>query len=326
MKVLVTGANGFIGKNARVRLQGAPAPLPLDKRNGRKWTNNETIELITLDKVKDEGIDIVCDLAEWFDWEPPSKIDAVIHLAATSGVRSFTDEGHQNNVESTQNVLKWMTRYDVSMIVYASSSSVYGHAMSHQEDWLPAPASPYAHSKWMCEKLVGKWANTTAGKKAVTFRIFNAIGRWQRKDMFPAIIADHIIRQSDTIAAGTPDPELEVFGTRLRTWTYVGDVINGLWSGLDNFCYAAAGTDILFNLGSTNCMTQRDLIALFEKYAGTTANIIQRDPHPLDIQKTKPDMRHFVACMGWEPNNRNVDLGVQEILRERGMAVGIRGE
>lgn len=325
MKVLLTGAAGFIGKNTKVRLQEAPAPLPLDKRAGN-WTNDETIEIITLDKDPAENtMDLVVDLAEGFDWAPKHKIDAVIHLAATSGVRSFTDEGHQNNVESTQNLLKWMTRYDVPMIVYASSSSVYGNAISMQEDWLPAPASPYAHSKWVCEKLISNWTKHTQSL-SVIFRIFNAIGRWQRKDMFPAIIADHLIALNDTVVAGTPYPELEVYGNRLRTWTHVGDVVNGFWSGLNGFFHAAKGTSMLFNLGSTNCMTQRDLIALFEKYAGTKANIIQREQHPMDVQKTKPDMRHFIACMGWEPNNRNVDLGVQSILQERGMAVGISGE
>lgn len=323
MKVLVTGAAGFIGKNTRVRLQDTPAPLPLDKRAGN-LTNDDTIEIITLDKNHDENsIDIVTNLAEGFVWAPPQQIDAVIHLAANSGVRSFKTEDHENNVEATQNVLKWMTRYDVPMIVYASSSSVYGNSTLMQEDWIPAPMSPYAHSKWVCEKLVNRWA-VEDQRIAVTFRLFNAIGRWQRKDMFPALIGDYL-KVLSTIDVDEM-PELAVFGTRLRSWTYVGDIVNAFWSGLNNFYYAARGTNMMFNIGSTNCLTQRDLIALFEKYSGTPIHPIQREPHPLEVQKTKPDMRHFIACMGWEPNNRNVDLGVQEILRERDLAVRVSGD
>lgn len=317
MRVLITGANGFIGKNARVRLDDAPAPIPFDKRNAPNWTNSETIQVLTLDKEGD--CDLKVDLAEGFDWVPPKKVDAVIHLAAKSGVRSFSPEDHDNNVESTQNLLRWMTRNDVPMIVYASSSSVYGNCTQMSEGWLAAPLSPYAHSKWVCEKLVSGWARQ-AKMIAVTYRIFNAIGKWQREDMFPALIAKHL---HEMLHQPSEDhcPELDVFGSRWRTWTYVGDVVNGLWSALNAFYLSSKGTDMLFNLGSTNCMTQRSLIELFESQSQLKTNIVQREPHSLDVQKTKPDMAHFTAVMGWEPNNRNVDLGVREILNQYGLAV-----
>ncbi len=304
MRVLVTGANGFIGRNIIEQLQNAPGPELINKFGGPSGHGN--LEFITLDKT--EGADIPCDLSTGLSWRPTEKIDAVIHLAATSGVRNFSDVDYENNVNATANLVLWMSRYEVPMIVYAGSSSVYGDARSMDEGNIPAPQSQYAQSKWACEKLIQKWVEQN-GKVGVTLRLFNAIGKYQRPDMLPSIICRNLKMGG----------VLPIYGTRLRAWTHVGDVVNGFWSAINTFFYSKAGTYMLFNMGTTNSMTQRDLISAFETRSGLQCVTNDMPPHDLDVQKTKADMSHFSATFGWEPNNRNVELGIEELLKQHGL-------
>lgn len=304
MKVLVTGANGFIGRNLVERLRGTPSP-DLFKGKG-------TIEIITVDKEGD--VDLLHDLKHTFDWQPTEKIDAVIHLAAKSGVRSFDVTDYENNVGATESVLRWMSRYDVPMIVYAGSSSVYGNAKVMDEGQIPAPQSQYAHSKWECEKRIEAWVRSN-GKIGVTLRLFNAIGKYQRRGMLPTVICENMKHVGNGDALGS----IPIYGQRFRAWTYVGDIVNGFWSALNSFYYSKAGTYLAFNMGTTNSMTQRDLIRAFEERAGMSTMTRDLPPHEMDVQRTKADMTHFRSMFGWEPNNRNIALGIEELLKQHGL-------
>lgn len=291
MKVLVTGANGFIGRNVIERLA------------------DQDIEFLTLDRAG-PNMSVHHDLISPLDWWSPSGVDAVFHLAADSGVRSFNQSGFENNVQATENVLKWATANNVRMVVFGSSSSVYGNQMRMEETAVCTPLSPYAQSKFASERLINCWARS-ANRVAVTLRIFNAIGRYQRKDMFPSRICDHLKKVSE----GQPD-ELKVFGSRLRSWTHVGDVVNGFWSALQTFHNSKLGTRLTFNLGTNAMMTQRDLIEMFSSRTKIQANIVQEEPNPLDVQRTKADMVQFTSIFGWAPNHRNVNLAVDELIEE----------
>ena len=311
MKVLVTGANGFIGRNVKELLNGTPGP-DLLHQYGSGARGKGPIEIITTDKEGD--VDVVCDLRDGLKWDPQQDIDVVIHLAAKSGVRSFEDADHENNVQCTANVIRWMTRYDVPMLVYSGSSSVYGNARTMDESAIPVPQSPYAQSKWACEKLIKSWVEQE-NRVGVTLRLFNAIGKYQRRDMLPALICEHL----KMVAKGDTRGSIPVYGTRLRAWTHVNDIVNGFWSAINTFFYAKWGTYMLFNMGTSNSMTQRDLISAFEVRSGIDCAIRDLPPHDMDVQRTKADMGHFSATFGWAPNNRNIELGIEDLLKQYGL-------
>ena len=313
MHLLVTGANGFIGKNVVDRMNGMPIPDHLEKVLGG---NGSEIFISTTDI---EGVvDIKADLTTAnlpIDQLRRSPVHGVIHLASSTGVRSFTADAFTNNVMCTNNLLNWMRKNEIHFLVNASSSSVYGNTRIMDEASAALPVSDYARSKVKCESLIKKWVSE--GNIAVNFRIFNAIGRHQRADMLPAVIARHL--KSLTGPEGQEE-ELNIFGNRIRSWTYVGDVINAFWSAVDKFYNAARGTSLTVNLGSVASLTQTAMIkAMVEASTVKEAKPNYTNPHPLDLQRTKPDLTRFESLFGWVPNPRNVDTGITELLNQFGI-------
>lgn len=294
MRVLLTGANGFIGRNVVERLAG------------------QDLEFVTLDRAG-LGLDITHDLTKELTWDPPKHVDAIIHLAAEGGVRTFDQDGFENNVQATANVLKWATATNVKIVVFASSSSVYGNQVHMEETASCVPLSPYAQSKFASERMVNSWTRST-NRVAVTFRLFNTIGLHQREGMFPSLVCKHLQQRKLGI-----EDELVLFGSRLRSWTYVGDIVNGFWSALQMFGDSKRGTRLTFNLGTNAMLTQRDLTKLFTDRVPVVPNIIQGEPNPLDVQRTKADMARFSATFGWLPDHRNVNVAVEELIRQYGL-------
>lgn len=294
MRVLLTGANGFIGRNVTERLVG------------------QNMEFVTLGR--SGKVDLLHDLQLPMVWTPDQPIDAVLHLAAESGVRDFDYRSRDNNLEATQNVLDWATTNKVKMVLLASSASVYGNQTLMEETTSCVPMSPSAESKYDCEILVNRWAKQE-GRVGVNMRVFNAVGKHQRAGTFPDIVCNHFRK----LKAGDTD-ELKIFGSRLRSWTYVGDVVNGFWSALQTFYNGKAGTKLALNLGTSAMLNQRAFVDLIADRVKIKPNIVQMEPNPLDIQRTKADMARFSAIFGWLPDHRNIAVAIDELVHEYGLS------
>jgi nucleoside-diphosphate-sugar epimerase len=288
MKILVTGGAGFIGRNLVNR------------------ADNCGHEFVTLD-LPGRGGDIQHNLM--YPLTLP-KFDAVIHLAAKSGVRN--DMGPRINVLNktmAQNVLNWATEMGVNLVINASSSSVYGLEkrqieMAHSLK----PVSEYGKSKLAIEGLMNEWARTQKGL-AVNFRLFNVIGHHQRSDMLPYLIADHLKN----------DKPLHLLGTRQRNFTYVGDVVDAFVACVNLFAPAKRSQHFTMNVGTGATLTQRQLIAKFEAYTGRHARALDTPEHAADVPVTKADTEFFKSVFGWAPSPDHVDHGVREICADFGL-------
>jgi nucleoside-diphosphate-sugar epimerase len=287
MNVLLTGSQGFIGSNVIPRLK----------------LSHPDLEFTTLDK--SGGADVEHDLTRPFKWEPPQSIDAVLHLAAMSGVRTCTNDVVDYNTSIARNLTEWATKNKVPTIVHASSSNVYGVIRVMNESYEPRPVSKYGMSKLKAEDTLTEWAKTTGGV-AINLRIFNAIGHNQRHNMLPYLIASHL----------KGEIKLQLFGVRTRGWTYVGDIVKAMGDTLTFFHMAKEGTVLSLNVGTGKTETQHQMIERFERWSGKTAHPEEVVGHPLDLSTTQADIYRFDSVMGWHPSADNIDIGVQEVLTD----------
>lgn len=222
MRVLVTGAAGFIGSTlCESLLQRGYEVRGLDaftsfydpgvkRSNLHSAQQHPHFELIVGDLLAD-GLDEALD-----------GVEAVLHLAGEPGVttswgRSF-DRYLERNVLATQRLVEAASASRVRRLVYASSSSVYGWGGDGlRGSGEPRPTSPYGVTKLAAETLVGAYSQTR-GLLGVSLRFFSVYGPRQRPDM-----AAH--RFVEALLDGRP---LEVFGDgrQVRDFTYVEDVVD----------------------------------------------------------------------------------------------------
>lgn len=196
MKYVVTGAAGFIGRHLVERLaDGENEVVALDRRAMPNWKNVRAIR---------------ADLCGMMPGNGPDPADVVFHLAGRPGVRDSWDNFDDyltDNLLATQRLLE--AAGDFEKLVYASSSSVYGHS--------GFPISPYGVTKDAVEKLCCAYG-AVHGIQTVGLRYFTVYGPGQRPDMAFA-------RFIDQIDAGKPVTVLGD-GTQTRRFTFIEDVVD----------------------------------------------------------------------------------------------------
>jgi len=294
MQCLVTGCAGFIGSTLTESLLARGDHVrgvdsftdyydPARKRSHlRSASASDRFELIEADLAE-------VDLAPLLD-----DIDVVFHLAGQPGVRVSWSDGFSlyvsRNVLATQRLLEAARSADLSRLVYASSSSVYGNAMSYPvlESDLPRPHSPYGVTKLAAEHLCSLYAENWE-LPAVSLRYFSVYGPRQRPDMgFSRFFA--------AIDAGQPIP---IYGTgdQVRDFTYVGDVvaatIAAATSPLDpgTVCNVAGGAEVSVN----------ELIPLLAEVTGREIEVAHEPAQPGDVDRTGGSIDRARSLLSWEP-------------------------
>ncbi len=296
MKILVTGAAGFIGSHvAEALLARGDEVVGLDNFNdyydpARKWANVEsarsqrTYRLVEGD-VRDERL-----LAELFELEG---FDKVCHIAAMAGVRysiQHPELYESVNVRGTLNVLEQARRHHVASFVFASSSSVYGanNTVPFREDAVVSqPISPYAATKVAKEALAYTYHHLY-GLNCTGLRFFTVYGPRGRPDMAPYLF-------TKWIAEGRP---LRQFGdgTSRRDYTFITDIVSGVVAALDaDLPYE------LINLGRGETICLSDFIRLIEEVVGKRAVIVQEPPKPGDMPVTHADITKARRLLGYDP-------------------------
>jgi len=301
MRILVTGGAGFIGSHlVEALLRGGHRVSVLDDFND--FYDPAIKEKNIASVVKDvlvHRIDLRNDNAvrDVFHRE---KFETIIHLAARAGVRpsiAHPQLYYDANVNGTLHLLEAARVTGVERFIFASSSSVYGicRSIPFSEDLhLTQTISPYAATKIAGEFLCSTFSHLY-NMRVVALRYFTVYGPRQRPDLA-------IHQFTRRIHAGLP---IDQFGdgTTRRDYTYIDDIIQGTLAALS---YNGPLFDI-FNLGESETIMLKDLIAGVEKALGKKAKINQLPEQPGDVPLTCADISKAKKLLGYNPKTPLTD-------------------
>jgi UDP-glucuronate 4-epimerase len=296
MKVLVTGAAGFIGMHCAKRLlERGDEVLGIDSLSPYYSVDLKKARLKQLEHVKFrfQELDLTnaTGLRQLFDAERPA---AVLHLAAQPGVRyslENPDSYVQSNLVGFAQILECCRRRPPRHLVFASSSSVYGNNPKlpwSESDNVDHPISLYAATK-KSNELMAHVSSHLYGFPATGLRYFTVYGPWGRPDMSPLLFAHAIME-------GRP---IQVFnhGDMQRDFTYIDDVVEGTLRVLDQPAPYA-----IYNIGNHQPVRLLDYIAALERVLGRKAKLEMKPMQPGDVKATYADTQALARAVGFAPS------------------------
>ncbi|PYE85314.1 NAD-dependent epimerase [Phyllobacterium leguminum] len=315
MKILVTGAAGFIGADtARLLLERGDEVMGIDNLNDYydvKLKHARLDRLKPFDKFRFEKIDIADRNAteEVFKTFRP---DRVIHLAAQAGVRYGMENPHSyadSNLVGFLNILEGCRHGQVEHLVYASSSSVYGANTNMPfsvHDNVDHPLSLYAASKKANELMAHSYSHLY-NIPMTGLRFFTVYGPWGRPDMSPFLFTKKII-------AGEPIDVFN-FGQHSRDFTYIDDIVQGVvrtldhpaepndrWDGMHPDPGTSKAPYRLYNIGNNKPVELDYYIRCIENAVGKKAIKNMLPLQPGDVLKTCADVDALVSDIGFHPS------------------------
>jgi UDP-glucuronate 4-epimerase len=303
MKVLVTGAAGFIGYHVARRLAETKRceVLGLDNLNDYYPVELKQARLAELEKFEDFRF-VKSDFAEAAAFSGiygHFKPDYVVHLGAQAGVRYSAENPAaytRSNVDGFLNVLEACRRAPPKHLVFASSSSVYGAgagAPFREDAATERPISFYGATKKSNELMAHSYAHLH-GLTITGLRFFTVYGPWGRPDMAPTLFAD-------AICAGTP---IKLFnqGQNRRDFTYVDDIVDGV---LKVLLYPPATPPVppyrIFNVGHNRPVEVKLFVRMMEELLGQKAALELAPPQPGDMIETCANIDRLRDAVGYAP-------------------------
>jgi nucleoside-diphosphate-sugar epimerase len=289
----VTGCAGFIGSHlTESLLADGYSVVGLDCFNNNY---GRVQKLDNLERARNwEQFDFVpLDLAFGDLFDLVAECDVVFHLAAEPGVRSSWGERFakyvRNNIAGTQQLLEAARAVPEKRFVFASSSSIYGEAVSRptHEDVVPVPHSPYGVTKLAAEHLCRAY-HANYGVDAVILRYFSVYGPRQRPDMAFNIFCH----------AAVNDESITVFGdgNQTRDFTFVDDVVAATRLAADADDPGAR----VFNVGGGSHITLRTALELIEQFAGRKLDAHYLTREAGDVRDTLADVNRSREVLGFE--------------------------
>ena len=326
MKILVTGAAGFVGFHTAVKLlERGDEVVGLDNFNDYYDVTLKESRAAILDNYPNFKM-LRLDLADRPGMESmfeTEKFAKVVHLAAQAGVRYSIENPHayiDSNVVGTLHILEGCRHHDVEHLVYASSSSVYGANTTmpfsiHQN--VDHPLALYGATKKANELMAHTYSNLyklpTTG-----LRFFTVYGPYGRPDMALFLFTKNILE-------GKP---IDVFnyGKHRRDFTYIDDIVEGVVRTMDNTAQPNEDWDPavpdpgtsrapyrIYNIGNQQPVELMDYIGAIEKCLGKTA---EKNLLPLqdgDVPDTWADTEDLANDIGYQPSTP-IEVGVKNFV------------
>lgn len=308
MKVLITGAAGFIGSHLSERLLADGLTVVgvdnfddfydprIKQQNIESCLKNKNFQLVEADIRDSAAMDKIVG----------SGAEAIIHLAAKAGVRPSIEKPllyADVNINGTMVVLEAAKKHKVGKFIFGSSSSVYGNNKKvpfSEDDNVDFPISPYAATKKACE-LICHTYHHLYDICVTCLRFFTVYGPRQRPDLAIHKFAK-LIEQ---------DKPISVYGdgSMMRDFTYIDDIIDGTVAAM-NKCNGFH----LYNLGESRPISVNDLIAEIEKALGKKAVKKYLPPQPGDVERTFANVTKAVNELGYKPNT-TIKTGLANFVR-----------
>jgi len=326
MKILITGAAGFIGMHTSLRLlKRGDEVLGLDNLNDyydvtlkearlRRLQAFPNFKFLKVDVADRERMPSI-----FSEYRP----ERVIHLAAQAGVRYSLENPLayvDSNLVGFTNVLEGCRRNEVRHLTYASSSSVYGgnsRLPFSEHDNVDHPVSLYAVSKKANELMAHAYSHLYH-LPVTGLRFFTVYGPWGRPDMALFLFAKAILE----------DRPVDLFngGNMVRDFTYVDDIVEGVIRVSDKIATPSATFDSqnpdpsisnapyrVFNIGNSQPTPLMDYIGALEKALGRTARKNFLPMQMGDVPATAADTSELEAWTGFRPNT-SVAAGVEKFV------------
>ncbi|MGL5051645.1 MAG: GDP-mannose 4,6-dehydratase [Fusobacteriaceae bacterium] len=339
MKIIVTGAAGFIGSHLVEKLLGlGHSIVGIDNfhdfysenikiKNVLESLNKvEHLENILLEKTKESKINALlqitnsdfysleyCDLKDSEKVEEifkKYKIDMVINLAGLAGVRPSLEnplEYEKVNVGGYLNLLECCKKYNTVKFIQASSSSIYGNnkvVPFKETDIVDFAISPYAATKKSCE-VFGHAYYKLYNIDTLQFRFFTVYGPRQRPDLAIHKFIDKILK----------DESIPVFGDgeTYRDYTYIDDIIDGVIKGV-NYLNKNKNVYEIINLGESDAISLNNMIEVIEKTLNKKAVIDRLPMQPGDVKRTFASIDKAKDILGYNPSTK-FENGIQKFVK-----------
>lgn len=293
MKILVTGAVGFIGSHTAERLQ----KMGHEVVGVDNFNDYYSLELKQLNEkaLNEKGITVLkLDLREITDINKlPKDINYIFHYAAQPGISSTStfEDYFTNNVIATKNLIDYALQLDdLKLLVNIGTSSIYGLEATFPEDVAPKPASHYGVTKLTAEQLVLQKSREQQFKSC-SLRLYSVIGPRERPEkMYTKLIACGL--------NGEAFPLYEGSDKHLRSFTYVGDIVDGVVSVIGN---EDKVNGEIINLGTEVEHTTQDGIDAVEQVLGKPIKINVIAKRAGDQLRTKANIDKARKLLNYNP-------------------------
>ena len=299
MRYAVTGGAGFVGSHlVKLLIKKGHEVKVIDNLHTGKMENLQEVE----SEIEFQKIDIQ-------DYDSIEKelnsVDGVFHQAALTVVQDsfkMPEKYHDVNVKGTENIFKIAQKNNFK-VVYASSSSVYGHqnVVPILEDFEKRPINPYGKTKLDDENLAEKYAKYDV--KIIGLRYFNIFGKGQTLEYAGVItkFLDRIRDKKPPIIFGT--------GSQIRDFIHVEDIANANYLAMDSNV-----SNLHVNVGTGNSISILELAKIMIDISNLDLEPIMEKALEGDIEKSQSDNTLARKSFGWEPEKK-IEEWLKEIMK-----------
>lgn len=304
MKILVTGAAGFIGSHMSEKLADMQHEV-IGVDNLSSFYPKD-LKMLNLQSMQDKVAFIEADLVKHDDYKLlPTDIEYIFHFAAQPGLseKSGFAEYLSNNVTATYNLIEFSKQLKrLKFFVNISTSSVYGLDATKNETAVPEPVSYYGITKLAAEQLVLAESRKQT-LNACSLRLYSVYGPRERPDkLYTKLIRSALTNEPFTLIQGSPQHK--------RSFSFVGDIINGVAAVISK---EEAVNNEIINIGNSMQYTTQQGIDTVEALTGNTIKFEIIPPRTGDQTATKAVIDKATRLLNYNPQT-SLKEGVQQQL------------